>query len=429
MTTKLENIRAPFTKDNFVKMGFFAMAVTLFLMSFPRSWSLYSLGVFLTAGLFLWLLDFKNTRRELYSFWPVVAAPLLYFLINMLSTLIQNGGYNLLGHRMMFFLIPVFGFSVFINGYFRSRLPDLLRIFVLGIICISVFLLLRSLVVTIGRLSDGLSLHDLIKGEGSKFISLGFSVIEHPTYFSMKINFAILLLVIYSEDWGIRWYIMLPVYLLLSVTLFLVASKAGIAAWIAVSIVLIIRAGKKNSFRPVAYILMILILISMTVMAAKRLERVSYFFRVIRLSLTTEDHFMDLDQRAREWYTAANMIKEKPLSGYGLAKIEEKMVNKYREYGFEEEAQKKLNAHNQFLEAQVTFGIAGTISLLLMLAVPLIYRKRSAFKYFMGSFISLVIFYLLFESIFDRQWGIMFFLIFYCLFLLSTSLRKSEIVI
>jgi O-antigen ligase len=167
----------------------------------------------------------------------------------------------------------------------------------------------------------------------------------------------------------------------------------------------------------------------MTVMAAKRLERVSYFFRVIRLSLSTEDHFMDLDQRTREWYTAANLIREKPLSGYGLAKIEEKMVEKYREYGFEEEAQKKLNAHSQFLETQVTFGIAGTIILLLMLAVPLIYRKRSAYKHFIGPFISILIFYLLFESMFDRQWGIMFFLIFYCLFLLSASIKKPEIAI
>ena len=101
----------------------------------------------------------------------------------------------------------------------------------------------------------------------------------------------------------------------------------------------------------------------------------------------------------------------------------------YQKYGFNEEADLKLNAHNQYLEAQMTFGIAGTLSLFWMLLTPLIFRKRLRFKELTFPFIGLTAFFLVFESMFNRQWGIMFFVLFYCVLILNDNIKENDFTI
>ena len=91
------------------------------------------------------------------------------------------------------------------------------------------------------------------------------------------------------------------------------------------------------------------------------------------------------------------------------------MVEEYLKNGWVEEARLRLNAHNQFLETQMTFGIPGTLSLLWMLFTPLIFRKRLMYSKLATAFVLMMTFFLMFESMFVRQWGIMFFTLFYCI--------------
>ncbi|MBN2633345.1 MAG: hypothetical protein JXR66_07315, partial [Bacteroidales bacterium] len=72
----------------------------------------------------------------------------------------------------------------------------------------------------------------------------------------------------------------------------------------------------------------------------------------------------------------------------------------------------RLNTHNQFLEAQMTFGVAGTVVLLLLLFLPVFFRNRMIYPQALLALISLTVCFLLIESMFNRQWGIMFFLLF-----------------
>ena len=121
---------------------------------------------------------------------------------------------------------------------------------------------------------------------------------------------------------------------------------------------------------------------------------------------------------------AIQIIKEKPVTGAGYYLIKDEMLDKYIENKFFEEALLQMNAHNQFLEAQMTFGVFGTLSLLLMLLAPLIFRKRLRYPHLMTGFILMISFFLLFESMFNRQWGIMFFLLFY--FILGIQNPETE---
>jgi O-antigen ligase len=157
------------------------------------------------------------------------------------------------------------------------------------------------------------------------------------------------------------------------------------------------------------------------------IQRIEKFITTVRSDLSsTQIDWKNIDQRTREWYSSTQIIKENPVFGTGLLKAQDMMVEEFLRNGFKDEADLKLNAHNQFLEAQMTFGIAGTLSLLCMLLVPLVFRKRLKYQDLTASFISLISFYLLFESLFNRQWGIMFFLLFYCILIISSRNIQSQ---
>jgi O-antigen ligase len=162
--------------------------------------------------------------------------------------------------------------------------------------------------------------------------------------------------------------------------------------------------------------------LTVTYLSVKYIDRINSFIVNTSRGISKEKiDWKNLDQRTREWYTAIQIIKSEPVLGVGIAKIDNRMVAEYRKNGFNDEADLNLNAHNQFLEAQMTFGIAGVISLLWMLLTPVLFRKQIKYPKLAIAFILIISFYLLFESMLNRQWGIMFFLLFYYIEVLSTA--------
>jgi len=95
------------------KIAVYFLMLTLFLISFPRLWSLYALGGFLFVGLLLWIRDFKYLMQEFLHYWYLVAPPIFYFLVQLLNSLIVLSPVILLVDRLMFILVPIFGFPFF----------------------------------------------------------------------------------------------------------------------------------------------------------------------------------------------------------------------------------------------------------------------------------------------------------------------------
>jgi O-antigen ligase len=177
---------------------------------------------------------------------------------------------------------------------------------------------------------------------------------------------------------------------------------------------------RKKLIKPYVFPIAVLLIVIITGLSANKIARIYESADNLKIKLRDESiHWKDIDQRTREWFTAIQIIKEKPVTGAGYFLIKDKLLEKYLENGFFEEALQLMNAHNQYLEAQMTFGIAGSISLLMMLLIPLIYRKQIRYPRLMTIFIAMVSFFLMFESMFNRQWGIMFFLLFYCILCLG----------
>jgi len=401
------------------RVGVISLFCTFFLLSFPRSWSLYPLGLFLFCGLLLWISDFRLICSKLLSLWVFILPPVLYFLIHLLSVILQNAELNILTNRLMFILIPLLGFPVFIHDTFKKNSEYSLKIFIAGLFIVSVFLITRIIIISIIGAGQG-SILDFVKNNNEDLFSLGFSILEHPTYMSLKVNFTILLLLLFKNKWQLKNIYFISSLIVLAVVIFLLASKAGIIVFMIIVISVMIRIASTGVKKIITYLLLIPTFIFLSFSIVKNIDRIEWFIHYTELELKSENgDLKKYDQRMREWYTAIQLIKEKPFTGFGLANIEKRMVEEYLRYGFEEEAKLKMNAHNQYLEAQMTFGIAGSISLLMMLLIPLIYRKQIRYPRLMTIFIAMVSFFLMFESMFNRQWGIMFFLLFYCILCLG----------
>ncbi len=123
-----------------------------------------------------------------------------------------------------------------------------------------------------------------------------------------------------------------------------------------------------------------------------------------------------VDPRLNEWLTTIELIREHPFFGVGL-NSRDILANQFNKNGFPYEASIRLNSHNQFLETQLAFGIPGTLILLWMLLTPLI-RRNTWNQSLIIPFLIIVCISMLFESILVRQWGIMFFVLFYCILLI-----------
>ncbi len=407
-------------KVTFEIAGFWSLCVTLFLLSFPRSWSLYSLGVMLFNGLVLWIFDFGTIFKRLVKVWYIVLPSVTYFLLHLISVLIQVDELSLLENRLMFLLVPLLGFPVFTSKYSDEKISSLFSSYVLGITVISVFLLIRIFWSIVSDFPEGIPFFTWLNQDEVSYFSVGFSVLEHPTYMALKINWALILILFFNRLTSLKPVYIFVITFLFSVTLFFVASKAGLSIWFIIVLAFLVVNLRRGIRNKILYFGVIIAFILAALSLSIRIQRISNYLLTTKSRIASENYeWRNLDQRTREWYSAIQVIREKPVFGTGLSKAEERLVEEYVKNGFNDEAALRLNAHNQFLEAQMTFGISGTLSLLWMLLTPMFLGRKLKYFSLVASLIVLISFFLLIESMFNRQWGIMFFMIFYFLCVLG----------
>jgi len=86
----------------------------------------------------------------------------------------------------------------------------------------------------------------------------------------------------------------------------------------------------------------------------------------------------------------------------------------------------RLNVHNQFLETFVGQGILGDIILLLLLIYPFIQSLKKQ-NYLFALFLLLIGINFLFESMLNRQAGVLFFAFFYSYFIFVEYKEKFSV--
>lgn len=76
------------------------------------------------------------------------------------------------------------------------------------------------------------------------------------------------------------------------------------------------------------------------------------------------------------WSTAWELFQRDPLLGTGTGDIKNELVEAYQEHGYTGAAEKRLNAHDQFLQTAACLGVPGLLITLAMVLAPLFRRRQ-----------------------------------------------------
>ncbi len=115
-----------------------------------------------------------------------------------------------------------------------------------------------------------------------------------------------------------------------------------------------------------------------------------------------------LEMRILKWYVAGEIIKDNFWIGVGTGDFQEQLNIGYEKIQFNNGIKFKYNAHNQYLESGIKFGVFGILILLFIFGQHLFiaYKKNNIFLLVV---ILYVAFSALTESIFARFHGTTFY--------------------
>jgi O-antigen ligase len=245
-----------------------------------------------------------------------------------------------------------------------------------------------------------------------------FSYFLHPSYFALYVVFSIHIvwqLISTEKGMGImlKWLLFI-VMLYFSFIVYLISSKIGIISGI-LSLSLIFLHEFSATFKFSKRTVFLAVLISLFVYSGATNHRFRIFSENIQKTPTENTH-----TRFLIWQESLNVIEENIFFGQGTGDAQSALNKRYLSKAYMDAYEHQLNAHNQYLETFISLGLIGFIALLLLFILPLYYLKDH-FEILPGVFLFLVGFHLLFESMFERFWGIVFFAFFYAMFFISNK--------
>lgn len=129
------------------------------------------------------------------------------------------------------------------------------------------------------------------------------------------------------------------------------------------------------------------------------------------------------EERLVLWTIATEAIIEHPL-GYGTGNIDVVIGNKLRSYGLNDLADRNFNPHNQYMQTFIEVGIFGFLILVGLLVTIFSYSWKHK-NYILLILVTAFAFNSLFESMFQRQSGIVFFALM-VFFLLLKDLKNDR---
>jgi O-antigen ligase len=249
------------------------------------------------------------------------------------------------------------------------------------------------------------------------------SMFGHPAYFSMFLILSICFLYFVELKKAIsksKKILIVCVLIFLSVSNYLVFSRAGVILLFLVFLAMIVIRVFESK-RKAIYVVILLgagLMFSFFVATNARInDALKQVHGISEVSLSDS---YSKSGRLVIWLNAWEVIDNHYLLGVGNGDVVDKMVVEYRKHSLDELAEKRINPHNQYLEIFLGSGIVGFVLLLMLLIVPIM-RSFKEMDYLFLSFIGIVSFNLLFESVFNSQTGVFYFVFFYGLFAINCN--------
>lgn len=342
----------------------------------------------------------------------------LIYLLGMFGSDHPDIGWKLLEYKMSFFIFPI----LFL---FPKKSADY-TIYLRGLIwgC----LLLSGRFVFESYLADSsFYLYDVSRQQ------LGL----HPTYVAIYYSTAILFLV-YSKQrgyWNLPWLLIAALIGLFSLFIFAAGSFAGIlflGILVAAGIGYLIKR-YLNLWSFLIYLISVPFLIYASLTFIKSLAYDLEVLGQVKDELAEgKKSFLEKNktqtsgtrERIMLWYISSEIISENPF-GVGTGDIDYFLQAKCEKYDLKLLKDQNLNPHNQYLQIGIDLGVAGMIYLLGILIWLFIQGIRSS-NWMLSLTVLSLGFNALFESVLQRQSGIVFYTLILTLLLLVTNSKSKD---
>jgi len=243
----------------------------------------------------------------------------------------------------------------------------------------------------------------------SDMVGLAFDPMHH-CYLSLYILLALAYVLFFTFSHRLakpvvwRYAILTLCVILLASYLFLINSRAGLLcmALLFIGVIVILLLNKR--YRPaLELILFYVVLLSSTALIfPQATER----FRNLSSNIVNQT-----DDRYSITKATLNVIHSNMPFGVGAGDRMDVLIDEYKKIEAEKAYWRNYNPHNQYLDTLMTTGFPGLAILLVLTVLPVINAVRFR-DYLLLSFCLIIVFCSMFESVLERQMGI----VFYCFF-------------
>lgn len=412
------------------KLNLFAACAVAFSFPFGRDITTPLLVIWFISETFLikkpQIIGYKFSRSDIPYFFLIA-----YFTLYLLRIPCSNDLDGLFFHiekKLSFIIIPLL---FLLNKSKKRDLTLVFQFFVLGCL-VMVFMSLSIAVYHSTSVVDGHLVFNSIIGEkanrlgysflksstqgGNYFFSTYISPFLHTTYYSIYLCFASVIVLVYTKWRQFSKKIILPFSLLavFTLTVFFLSSRAGILTILfIIAVFLIYQSIKRNKWWSYTLVVLSCFAFFSFLIQSPRFDFMLKKYGDLEFTIG-KNPTESLDLRIAVWHSSIDLMKKKWVLGYGPENVTEKLSESYEEKGYLYAEKKRLNAHNQYLQDLLGFGIIGIALLLSFITTPIFLTKNSTKKLMLG-LLTIMFLNNLFETTFGVFSGIVFFSFFYCI--------------
>jgi len=400
------------------RFSFVDLSILLLVFSLPFFYKYGTVGISLVS--FFSLVEIFRIKKfptiQLYWFLPVLG---LYYIA---SELISGGSAGPLQKRYILILFPL-ALALSANFQGEQLRPRIYKSFVIANLLAIMVCLVRAIVRSI-RIQEGEWIfnpkviqdteHDFLTSSvmgGNYFFAEDFSLFMHPTYWGIQLVLAqyFVFKIFKTATKKEKGWLVIS-YAILLLAIFMLSSKAVImttmivAFWILLrmEITVVIKASTMAGC---------IVVFTLFVLFNPRLRVFKETFSIEQLTHPDPNARFGHDLRILSWDASIDIIKNNWFVGVGEAKKTAALANVYERKGYVVPAEQQLNCHNEYFEILlgggiIAFGIfiAGMVTLL-VIAI----NKRDDV---LLTFVAIIAFNCLFESLLERHYGILFISVF-----------------
>ncbi len=211
-------------------------------------------------------------------------------------------------------------------------------------------------------------------------------------------------------------------YVLLWIGLHLISARTGLLSYWLGTVWLILKHSEGLKLSKIKWILAICGLFLLFIPTVK--NRIINSYQDIQTTITGGDiNHKSFGQRLEAWKATSRLIKEKPLTGVGSNAFSPKLMGEYEEMGSTLRPSNWIGPHNQWLQWAAEYGLIALFIGLLLLGMQMYYWQEQVIRILWVLVLGTAS---LFESIAERQAGVLAIVVFTVLMASIASKEKRD---